>query len=162
MSEYLRATHWGETVPPRTLFETIDCSIARTMAVLGEPWTALILRDLFIGITRFEALHAHLGVSRKVLALRLSRLARDEIVVKRAYAERPERFDYILTDKGWQLCDILLAISAWGDTWTTSQTGPPALIRHHRCDHLTTAEIRCSHCGEPLHAADVEVTPTRS
>ena len=149
-------------MPPRTLFETIDCSIARTMAVLGEPWTALILRDLFIGITRFEALHAHLGVSRKVLSLRLSRLAGDEIVVKRAYAERPERFDYLLTDKGWQLCDILLAISAWGDTWTTSQAGPPALIRHNGCDHLTVAQIRCSHCGERLHAADVEVIPTRS
>jgi DNA-binding HxlR family transcriptional regulator len=149
-------------VPPRTLFEAIDCSIARTMAVLGEPWTALILRDLFIGITRFEGLHAHLGISRKVLAVRLNRLAGDEILVKRAYTKRPERFDYILTDKGWQLCDILLAISAWGDTWTTSQTGPPALIRHRPCDHLTTAEVRCSHCGESLHAADVEVTPTRS
>ena len=107
-------------MPPRTSFETIDCSIARTMAVLGEPWTALILRDLFIGVTRFDALHAHLGVSRKVLTLRLSRLVNDEIVVKRAYAQRPERFDYILTGKGWQLCDILLAISAWGDQWTTS------------------------------------------
>src|SRR4029450_7338063 len=129
----------------------IDCSIARTMAVLGEPWTALILRDLFIGITRFDALHTHLGVSRKVLSLRLSRLAADEIVVKRAYAERPERFDYVLTDKGGQLCGIPLAISAWGDTWTPPPDGPPALIRHRRCDHLTTAEIRCSHCGEPLH-----------
>jgi DNA-binding HxlR family transcriptional regulator len=148
-------------MPPRTSFETIDCSIARTMAVLGEPWTALILRDLFIGITRFEALHARLGISRKVLALRLNRLAGDEILVKHPYTERPERFDYLLTDKGWQLCDILLAISAWGDTWTTSRTGPPALIRHRPCDHLTTAEIRCSHCGESLHAADVEVTPTR-
>ena len=141
-------------MPPRTSFETIDCSIARTMAVLGEPWTALILRDLFIGITRFDALHAHIGVSRKVLTLRLSRLVNDEIVVKRAYAQRPERFDYILTSKGWQLCDILLAISAWGDQWTTSEAGPPALLRHRQCDHLTTAEIRCSHCGEPLHAAD--------
>jgi DNA-binding HxlR family transcriptional regulator len=148
-------------MPPRTLFETIDCSIARTMAVLGEPWTALILRDLFLGITRFEALHDHLGVSRKILALRLGRLVGDGIVVKHPYAGRPERFDYVLTDKGWQLCDILLAISAWGDTWTTSEAGPPALIRHRGCDHLTTAEIRCSHCGERLHAADVEVTPTR-
>lgn len=70
-------------MPPRTSFETIECSIARTMAILGEPWTALILRDLFIGITRFDALHVHLGVSRKVLTLRLSRLSSDEIVVKR-------------------------------------------------------------------------------
>ena len=66
-------------MPPRTAFETYDCSIARTMAVVGEPWTALILRDLFIGVTRFDALHAHLGVSRKVLTLRLTRLVSDEI-----------------------------------------------------------------------------------
>src|SRR4051794_18518292 len=131
------------------------------MAMLGEPWTALILRDLFIGVTRFEALHDHLGISRKILAVRLARLVDDGIIVKQAYAERPQRFDYLLTDKGWQLCDILLAISAWGDAWTTSQAGPPALIRHRTCDHLTVAEIRCSHCGEVLHAADVEVTPTR-
>lgn len=131
------------------------------MAVLGEPWTALILRDLFIGVTRFDALHAHLGVSRKILALRLGRLVNEEIVVKRAYAQRPQRFDYLLTGKGWQLCDILLAISAWGDQWTTSEAGPPALIRHSGCDQLTAAEIRCSHCGEPLHAADTVVTPLR-
>jgi HxlR-like helix-turn-helix len=74
---------------------------------------------------------------------------------------RPERFDYILTDKGWQLCDILLAVSAWGDKWKMAEAGPPALIRHRPCDHLTIAEIRCSHCGEPLHATDAEVTPLR-
>ena len=148
-------------MPPRTSFETIDCSIARTMAVLGEPWTALILRDLFIGVTRFDALHAHLGVSRKVLTLRLSRLVSEDIVAKQAYAQRPERFDYLLTGKGWELCDILLAISAWGDKWTMPGAGPPALIRHRPCGHLTAAEIRCSHCGELLHAADTEVTPTR-
>jgi DNA-binding HxlR family transcriptional regulator len=100
-------------------------------------------------------------VSRKVLALRLNRLVSDEIVAKRAYAQRPERFDYILTGKGWELCDILLAISAWGDKWTMADAGPPALIHHRPCDHHTAAEIRCSHCGELLHAADVEVAPLR-
>jgi DNA-binding HxlR family transcriptional regulator len=149
-------------VPPRTLFETIDCSIARTMAVLGEPWTALILRDLFIGVTRFDALHVHLGVSRKVLSVRLNRLVSDGIVVKQAYARKPDRFDYVLTGKGQEMCDILLAVSAWGDKWTTTaEAGPPALIRHRSCEHPTVAEIRCSHCGEPLRAAEVEVTPLR-
>ena len=100
-------------------------------------------------------------MSRKVLALRLNRLVDDEIVVKRAYAQRPERFDYILTSRGWQLCDILLSISAWGDKWTMGAAGPPALIRHRQCEHFTTAEIRCSGCGELLHAADTEVTPLR-
>jgi DNA-binding HxlR family transcriptional regulator len=131
------------------------------MAVLGEPWTALILRDLFIGITRFDALHAHLGVSRKVLTQRLKRLVADGIVVKRPYAQRPTRFDYTLTSKGWQLCDILLALTAWGDRWTTTDAGPPALLHHRRCDHHTTAEIRCSHCHQPLHARDTIVTPLR-
>src|ERR1700722_20648385 len=96
---------YAARMPPRTSFETIDCSIARTMAVLGEPWTALILRDLFIGVARFDALHTHLGVSRKVLTERLTRLVNEEIVVKRAYAQRPERFDYVLTGKGWEICD---------------------------------------------------------
>jgi len=112
-------------------------------------------------VTRFGALQAHLGVSRKILTLRLNRLVSDEIVVKRAYAERPPRFDYLLTGKGWQLCDILLAITAWGDRWTMAGIGPPAVLRHCACGHRTTAEIRCSHCGEPLRAADVEVTPLR-
>lgn len=148
-------------MPPRTSFETIDCSIARTMAVLGEPWTALILRDLFIGINRFDALHAHLGVSRKVLSARLSRLVEDEIVLRHPYEAKPERFDYLLTEKGWELCDVLLAVTAWGDRWTMADRGPPAVIRHRGCDHLTSAEIRCSHCGEALHAADTQVTPLR-
>ena len=147
-------------MPPRTSFETIDCSIARTMAVLGEPWTALILRDLFIGVTRFDALHTHLGVSRKVLTERLTRLVNEEIVVKRAYAQRPERFDYVLTGKGWELCDVLLAVTSWGDRWTTT-AGPPALLHHRECDHLATAKIHCSHCGEPLRAADIKVIPLR-
>lgn len=131
------------------------------MAILGEPWTALILRDLFIGITRFDALQGHLGVSRKILTVRLGRLVGEGLVVKQAYAERPQRFDYVLTDKGWELCDILLAVSAWGDKWTMSEAGPPALIQHRHCGHLTVAEIRCSQCGEPLRAADTQVTPTR-
>ena len=144
-------------MPPRTSFETYDCSIARTMAVLGEPWTALILRDLFIGVTRFDALHTHLGVSRKVLTLRLGRLVSDEIVVRRAYAQRPERFDYILTDKGWQLCDILLAISAWGDQLddggnrTTCPDPPPPVRSPHRCRNpllsLRRAAARRRHRG---------------
>lgn len=148
-------------MPPRTSFESIDCSIARTMAVLGEPWTALILRDLFIGITRFDPLYEHLGVSRKVLTGRLHRLVAEGLVVKRPYLGRPERFDYLLTDKGWELCDVLLAVTAWGDRWTTTEAGPPAVLRHRGCDHPTSAEIRCPHCGDLLHARDIEVTPTR-
>ena len=131
------------------------------MAILGEPWTPLILRDLFIGITRFDRLHDHLGVSRKVLAQRLNHLVTTGVVIKEAYSERPPRFDYVLTDKGWELCDVLLAVSAFGDRWLAGPAGPPATLRHRECGHTTDAQLRCSHCSEPLRAASVEVTPLR-
>jgi DNA-binding HxlR family transcriptional regulator len=145
----------------RTSFDAIDCSIARTMAVLGESWTALILRDLFIGITRFDQLHDHIGVSRKVLTQRLNHLVAAGIVVKLAYSQRPARFDYILTDRGWELSDVLLAVTAWGDRWTMADAGPPATLRHRQCGDITTAQIRCSRCGDELHARDTAVTPVR-
>jgi DNA-binding HxlR family transcriptional regulator len=145
----------------RTAFESIDCSIARTMAILGEPWASLILRDLFIGITRFDQLHDHLGVSRKVLTARLGHLVDSGIVVKQPYSDRPARFDYLLTDRGWELCDILLAITAWGDRWTTGPDGPPATLRHRQCGQVVTAQVRCSHCQQELRARDIEVTPLR-
>lgn len=145
----------------RTAFQSIDCSIARTMAIFGEPWAPLILRDLFIGITRFDQLHTHLGVSRKVLTLRLNKLVANGVAVKQLYSDRPARSDYILTDKGWELCDVLLAVSAWGDRWTAGTAGPPASLRHRRCGHVIAAQIRCSHCHEELRAHDVDVTPLR-
>ncbi len=146
---------------PRTDFDQLDCSIARTVAVLGQPWTPLILRDLFIGITRFDQLREHLGVSRKVLTERLAHLVSSEIVIRQSYCDRPPRFDYLLTDRGWELCDLLLAITAWGDRWLTGVDGPPAELRHTPCGAPTTARLTCSHCRAPLHAADVQVTPLR-
>lgn len=146
-------------MPQRTDFTAIDCSIARTMAILGEPWTPLVLRDLFIGITRFEQIRAHLGLSRNVLTERLAQLADAEVVEKRPYSDRPLRHDYLLTPKGWELCDLLLAITAWGDRWTTGADGPPATIRHTTCGQLTEALLTCAHCARPLHASEVQVVP---
>jgi DNA-binding HxlR family transcriptional regulator len=143
----------------RTDFAGIDCSIAKTMAILGESWMPLILRDLFIGITRFDQLHEHLGVSRNVLTERLALLGRQRLVDKQQYSARPARYDYQLTDKGWQLCDVLLAITAWGDEWTTGPDGPPATLVHRTCDHVATAVIACSHCAAPLHARSLTVIP---
>jgi len=143
----------------RTRFGDMACSIARTLDIAGEPWSPLILRDLFAGITRFDDLQRDLGISRKVLAERLEWLVKQGVLERRAYSERPPRHDYVLTEKGWELCDVLLAITAWGDRWTAGQAGPPALLRHRTCGQLTHAELRCAQCGEPLHAHDVDVTP---
>ncbi len=141
----------------RTRFGDMACSIARTLDIAGEPWSPLILRDVFVGITRFDDLQRDLGISRKVLTERLKHLVAEGVLERRPYSARPARHDYLLTEKGWELCDILLAITAWGDRWTAGEDGPPALLRHRSCGELTSVEMRCAHCGEPLRAHDVDV-----
>jgi len=143
----------------RTRFGDMRCSIARTMDVAGEPWSPLIIRDVWIGISRFDELQRDLGISRKVLAERLKWLVAEGVLEQRVYSERPLRHEYLLTEKGLELADILLAIMAWGDRWTAGDAGPPALLRHRSCGQLTHAELRCAHCGESLRARDVDVEP---
>jgi len=143
----------------RTDFAGMACSIARTLAVAGEPWSPLILRDVWLGIRRFEGLQRDLGISRKVLAERLRWLVDQGVLERRAYEQRPPRHEYVLTPKGLELCDVLMAIAAWGDRWTAGEAGPPALLRHTVCGQITHAEIRCARCGEPLHAQDVVLEP---
>jgi DNA-binding HxlR family transcriptional regulator len=147
------------TVMQRTDFGDMACSIARTLHIAGEPWSLLIVRNAMVDIMRFEDHQRALGISRKVLAERLGWLVEQGIFERRLYSERPPRHEYVLTEKGRELADILFAISAWGDRWTATEAGPPALFRHRICGELTHAEIRCAHCGEPLHSQDIEVTP---
>jgi DNA-binding HxlR family transcriptional regulator len=135
------------------------CSIARTLAVAGEPWTPLVVRDLMVGIRRFDQLQAELGISRKVLTERLRHLEQHGVVERRPYSDRPPRYDYLLTEKGRELADLLLALTAWGDRWTAGDAGPPVLLRHQRCGQLTHAELRCACCGEPLRSDEVDFLP---
>ena len=143
----------------RTRFGDMACSIARTLDIAGEPWSPLIIRDIWVGLTRFDDLQRDLGISRKVLAERLKWLVAQGVLEQRLYSERPLRHEYLLTEKGWELADVLLAIAAWGDRWTAGEAGPPVLRRHRSCGEVTQAELHCAYCGEPLHASDVEVEP---
>ena len=143
----------------RTSTEALACSIARTLHIAGEAWSPLILRDVFVGIRRFDAIRRDLGISRKVLAERLSWLVEQGVLERRTYSVRPPRDEYLLTPKGWELCDVLLAITAWGDRWTAGKAGPPVLLRHDACGECTNADIRCAICGQPLHAREVTVEP---
>ena len=141
----------------RTDFADMTCSIARTFDLAGEPWTPLILRDVYLGITRFDEMQRDLGISRKVLAGRLDRLVEHGVLERRTYSERPPRHDYVLTDKGGELVDVLLAAVAWGDRWEAGDAGPPVRIRHRDCGEITHAELHCAECGEPMTHADIEV-----
>src|SRR5437016_7579396 len=112
-----------DCVMQRTRFGEMACSIARTLEVAGEPWSPLIIRDVWVGITRFDAIQSDLGISRKVLTERLKWLVAQGVLEQRTYSERPPRHDYVLTRKGLELCDLLLAITAWGDRWTAGRAG---------------------------------------
>lgn|SRR5690606_22467691 len=141
----------------RTTFAELPCSIARTLDVIGEPWTPLILRDVWVGMTRFERIRSDLGISTKVLTQRLGWLVANGVLVRRQYSERPPRYEYVLTEKGAELCDVLLVMRTWGDKWLAGENGPPVLHRHRKCGSLCHAELHCSECGERINIGDVEL-----
>ena len=140
----------------RTQFGEMACSIARTFDVIGEPWSPLILRDVFAGIRRFDQIQADLGISRKVLTERLNHLVEHDVIERRPYDARP-RYEYHLTPKGTELVDMLLVMVGWGDKWLAGEAGPPVLYRHHACGEISTVDLRCAHCGNPMHADDVDL-----
>jgi DNA-binding HxlR family transcriptional regulator len=108
-------------------YEGQNCSIARALEIVGERWTLLIIRDCFLGLRRFEEFQQSLGVARNVLTDRLNRLVGEGILERVRYSERPERFEYRLTDKGRELDLALAGLRQWGDEHLSEQ--PPRLLR---------------------------------
>ena len=104
-----------------------ECSIARALEIVGERWTLLIVRDVFLGLRRFDQLHESLGIARNVLTDRLSKLVEAGILERVRYSERPERFEYRLTDKGLELNLALTGLRQWGDKYLSKK--PPRVLR---------------------------------
>ncbi len=140
----------------RTDFAAMTCSIARTLDVIGEPWSPLVLRDVWVGMHRFEEIQSDLGISRKVLTERLHHLVAHGVLERRPYDQRP-RYEYHLTVKGLELVDVLMVLGGWGDRWLAGEAGPPVLHRHRACGQISRVDLRCDHCGEPMHGDDVDV-----
>jgi DNA-binding HxlR family transcriptional regulator len=143
----------------RTDFGEMACSIARTLDVVGEPWSPLVLRNIYVGVTRFEQLQQTLGISRKVLAERLKWLTDNGVLERRQYGDKPPRFEYVLTAKGLELFEVLMVMVRWGDKWLAGEAGPPVLYRHHACGEFSHVELTCSRCGTPMGATDIDVVP---
>ncbi|HSZ47659.1 MAG TPA: helix-turn-helix domain-containing protein [Streptosporangiaceae bacterium] len=141
----------------RTQFGEMACSIARTVDVIGEPWSPLIVRNIYIGITRFDQLQQSLSISRKVLAERLRWLTETGVLERREYSARPARYEYVLTAKGLELFDVLMVMVRWGDKWLAGEAGPPVLYRHHACGQISHVDLHCSVCDQPMHATDIDV-----
>lgn len=143
----------------RTSFEHFDCSIARTVELIGEWWTPLILREVFFGRRRFEEIQEDLGIARNVLAARLRRLVDEGILFRHDYGRAGTRYEYRLTERGLDLYRVLFALMQWGDRWLAEGEGPPTRAVHTPCGHDADPELTCSHCGAPLDPATLELRP---
>jgi DNA-binding HxlR family transcriptional regulator len=142
---------------PRKDFSEMPCSVARTLEVIGDRWTILILRDAFYGVRRFDDLRRGLGVARNILTDRLNKLIEHGVLERRPYQDRPPRFEYRLTDKGRDLLPVLLTLTRWGDRWETDESGPPVTFTHTKCGHETVPTLACSECGEELLLRELRV-----
>ncbi len=140
-------------------YDTANCTIGAALAVLGEKWTFLVLREAFNGLRRFEDMQRRIGAPRQVLSERLALLVSEGILRKQPYREPGQRVrsEYRLTDKGLDLFPVLAALLAWGDKHAAAADGPPVLLMHRGCGEPVHLEARCA-AGHVLSSAR-ESTP---
>jgi DNA-binding HxlR family transcriptional regulator len=138
----------------RKSFATMDCSVAQCLEVIGEWWSMLVVRDAFMGVTRFEDFQRRLGISRNILQQRLTRLVDEGVLARVPYSEHPPRHEYRLTDKGRDLWPVLTAMRQWGDHHA-APTGPPVEVVHSACGARTDLALVCASCGERVGPRDV-------
>lgn len=139
---------------PGVLERGRPCSVARTLQIIGDRWSFLVLREMYFGVRRFDEFQTNLGIASNILTDRLQRLAGHGIVERHAYQVRPERFEYRFTPKGMDLYGSMIVMMRWGDKWLSAGR-PPLLLRHRPCQHDFHAQVVCSHCRQPLDAHNV-------
>ena len=135
-----------------------DCSIQRTLDVIGDRWTLLILRDVFRGVRRFSRIQDDLGIARNLLTDRLATLVDAGIVEKVPYQERPVRHEYCLTEKGRALSPVLLALMRWGDSWCGDDGAPPELV-HDDCGTRLELQPWCTTCNLAISPTQISSRP---
>lgn len=139
----------------RRSLEHLDCSMARALDVVGEWWTLMIVRDVFLGMRRFDVICDDLGISRNILTDRLQTLIARDVLEKRPTEDG--HHEYHLTAKGKGLSDVVLALWRWGEEWESGPEGP-TLRLEHACGHEPRAHLVCRECGDP---ATVDTTRIR-
>ncbi|HEX4466276.1 MAG TPA: helix-turn-helix domain-containing protein [Solirubrobacteraceae bacterium] len=135
-------------------YENQTCSIARALDVVGERWSLLIVRNVMLGLRRFDEMQANLGIARNVLQARLERLIEHGVLERRIYQERPPRYEYRLTEKGIDLWPTIVSLMRWGDRHEPIAAGPPVLLSHRGCGGEVDDHRVCRRCGEHLEARD--------
>jgi DNA-binding HxlR family transcriptional regulator len=140
-----------------TSLAELPCPIARSLDVVGEWWTLLIIRDALLGVRRFDDFK-RTGIADNILAARLKMLTEEGILERRQYQAKPARSEYLPTDKGIALAPVIAALRSWGKAWTSGEDTSPRLV-HGSCGQEASAGLHCEHCRRPLTAD--ELVPTR-
>lgn len=142
----------------RRTYDNQNCSIARSLETIGERWTLLILRDAFLGTRRFDDFQRSLGIARNVLTTRLNRLTDEGLLERRRYQERPERYEYRLTEKGIDLWPVLFTLMRFGDKHSCrGEAMPPTRVEHRDCGTPIDDHMCCPQCGVQVGPRDVVV-----
>jgi DNA-binding HxlR family transcriptional regulator len=140
-------------------YRSQTCSIAGALEVVGERWSLLIVRNVMLGLRRFDEMQENLGIARNVLQARLTRLLDQGVLEKRLYQERPPRYEYRLTEKGLDLWPTVVALMQWGDRYAVPAGGPVVLLEHRDCGGAVDEHRVCEACGAKLSVRDVRATP---
>jgi DNA-binding HxlR family transcriptional regulator len=135
------------------------CSIARSLEVIGERWTLLIVRDAVLGMTRFEEFQESLGIASNVLTNRLKLLCDEGVLERVGDPERPGRPKYVLAEKGRELAPALFVLMKWGDRHYPTPNGPPRLALHADCGGTIGSDLRCDRCGQQAEGGEIEFRP---
>jgi DNA-binding HxlR family transcriptional regulator len=145
----------------RFRYSAANCSIARTLGVVGEKWTLLVLREAFYGVRRFDDFHTALGCARNLLATRLKTLVAHGLLERVGYTDDRGRgrHEYRLTDKGRDLFPAVVALMQWGDRWTADDSGPAVRLLHRDCGEPVAAELTCGAGHGALGARDIAAVP---
>ena len=139
-----------------------NCSVARALEVVGERWTLLILRDVLLGLNRFDELVGSLAITRSVRTARLTHLVDHGVLVRHRYQQRPDRFSYHVTPKGEALFGVIALLMQWGDRYYPHPAGPPRLLLHRGCGGRATEWLTCQTCDQQLRASDIDTPPSRA
>jgi DNA-binding HxlR family transcriptional regulator len=132
-----------------------ECSVARTLDIVGEKWALLAVREVFLGDRRFDEMVRRTGAPRDTLAARLRTLTAAGILDRRQYSDHPARFEYHLTEAGRDLYPVIQTLMRWGDRYLAGPDGPP-LVLEHNCGERLVPQLVCQACGEPLQARDTK------
>ena len=138
-----------------------NCSVARTLEIVGEKWALLALREVFLGNRRFDEMVRRTGAPRDTMTARLKTLVAAGVLERRPVSEHPPRFEYRLTQSGLDLYPVIVSLMEWGDRYLTNGEAPPMELTHH-CGQRLGAVTVCSSCGEAVIARDERPTPLRA